>query len=196
MRLFTAVLPPPDVADELATAVGRLTSGPSALPGAQDLRWTARANWHVTLAFYAHVPETALDELCERLGRAARRSRPMELRLSGAGRFGRRALWAAVEGETPALGRLASSTAAAGRRTGIEMGEGEHFRPHLTLAHARRRHTSSGHELRECADALAGFHGTAWTATELTLVRSHLPVSGVPGEQPRYESMVGWPLGR
>lgn len=196
MRLFTAVLPPPDVVDELATAVGRLTSGPAALPGAKDLRWTTRANWHVTLAFYAHVPETALDELCERLGRAARRSHPMELRLSGAGRFGRRALWAAVAGETQALGRLASSAAAAGRRTGIEMSEGEHFRAHLTLAHVRRRDVGAGFELRDYTDALTDFRGTPWTANELTLVRSHLPVSGIPGEQPRYEPMVGWPLGR
>lgn len=43
-------------------------------------------------------------------------------------------------------------------------------------------------------DGLAGFEGTRWEVGELALVRSNLPVSGVRGEQPRYERVDGWPL--
>lgn len=196
MRLFAAVLPPPDVVAELADAVGRLRSGRDAPSGADLLRWTQPENWHLTLAFCAHVPEPASAELHERLARAAARSRPMELCLTGAGRFGQRALWAAVEGETAALGRLAASCTAAARRTGVAMDEPRGFRAHLTVAHVRRRDADAGVDLREYTGALADFRGRSWTAEELTLVRSHLPVSGVPGEQPRYEPVAGWPLGR
>ncbi|MFI1246541.1 hypothetical protein ACH4TY_07490 [Streptomyces anulatus] len=35
-----------------------------------------------------------------------------------------------------------------------------------------------------------------WEAGELSLVRSGPPVSGVPGERPRYETVRAWALGR
>ena len=40
------------------------------------------------------------------------------------------------------------------------------------------------------------FEGMHWEAAELSLVRSDLPVDGVVGEQPRYEVVQAWPLGR
>ncbi|CAM5254309.1 2'-5' RNA ligase family protein [Streptomyces avidinii] len=49
--------------------------------------------------------------------------------------------------------------------------------------------------LKPYLDALAEFEGTPWQVDTLSLVRSNLPVSGVPGEQPRYETVRAWPLG-
>jgi 2'-5' RNA ligase len=43
--------------------------------------------------------------------------------------------------------------------------------------------------------ALREFAGREWTVADLTLVRSHLPKSGVAGEQPRYETVERWGLG-
>ena len=43
--------------------------------------------------------------------------------------------------------------------------------------------------------ALGGFTSRTWTVRELVLVRSSLPRSGVPGEQPRYEAVARWALG-
>ncbi len=43
MRLFVAIAPPPAVLDELDALVGPLRSR------RQDLRWTNREAWHVTL---------------------------------------------------------------------------------------------------------------------------------------------------
>ncbi|OEV08074.1 2'-5' RNA ligase family protein, partial [Streptomyces nanshensis] len=97
MRLFTALLPPAYVLDgsgQLADQVAALRS----LAGAETLRWTERANWHITLAFYGEVDEARSDGLRERLARAARRGRPLRLRIAGGGHFGERSLWAAVQG--------------------------------------------------------------------------------------------------
>lgn len=184
-----AVLPPDDALDELGGAVGRL----KALPGAESLRWTGVAQWHLTLTFLGEVAEESLPELCERLARAARRHPPMTLRLAGGGRFGDGTLWAGVTGETAALGRLADSVAAAARRTGIEVEE-RPFTAHLTLARNRDR---SRHRtrLRPFADQLADFGGREWSARELELVRSNPPALGVAGAQPRYETLRTWPLG-
>jgi 2'-5' RNA ligase len=233
MRLFAALLPPARVLDgpgRLAEAVAQLRT----MEGADRLRWTDRANWHITLAFYGEVPDAALPGLRERLARAARRSRPMGLRIAGSGRFGDRALWAGIadaEEETPgpaedtsgaadtgrgsgggrdtggdgaaaaagppqappavALRRLAEAAEAAGRRMGLQKEE-RRFHAHLTVARAARGPV----DLRPYAAALAGYRGEPWTARELALVRSNLPERGVPGEQPRYEQVTAWPLGR
>ncbi|MEV0278048.1 RNA 2',3'-cyclic phosphodiesterase [Streptomyces sp. NPDC050610] len=187
MRLFVAVIPPDEIVAELAGEVRRL----KALPGAGRLHWTEAAGWHFTLAFLGETDETVLPELRERLGRAAARHRPPELRLSRGGRFGDRALWAGAAGETAALGRLAESVAAGCRRAAALPADARAFRAHLTLARNR-----ADADLRPYVSELAGFEGAPWTARELTLVRSHLPASGITGERPRYEPLAVWRLGR
>ncbi|MYZ38063.1 MULTISPECIES: 2'-5' RNA ligase family protein, partial [unclassified Streptomyces] len=100
-------------------------------------------------------------------------------------------LWAGAAGDIDTLRRLAERADAAARRSGLPMEEHRHYRPHLTLAHSR-----TDQDLRPYATAMDGFEGTPWEVAELALVRSRLPVSGVPGEQPRYETLVRFPLGR
>ncbi|MGW6718904.1 RNA 2',3'-cyclic phosphodiesterase [Streptomyces sp. NPDC054995] len=185
-RLFAAVLPPASAVAGLRTALAPL----HALPGARDLRWTGPEGWHFTLAFYGEVPEDAAPELEARLERAARRTEPFALRVHGAGHFGGRALWAGAAGGLDTLRLLAERADAAARRTGLPMEEHRRYTPHLTLARSR-----GAADLRPFAAALAGFEGERWEAAELTLVRSDLPVSGVPGEQPRYTAVRAWPLG-
>lgn len=63
--------------------------------------------------------------------------------------------------------------------------------PHLTPARSRGEA-----DLRPFTAAPAGFEGERWEAGELSLVRSDPPVSGVPGERPRYETVRAWALGR
>ncbi|MFI1208646.1 RNA 2',3'-cyclic phosphodiesterase [Streptomyces sp. NPDC020802] len=187
MRLFAAVLPPKEVTDELDSAVGELRK----LPGADHgLRWTARSGWHFTLAFYGEVDEEVVPELSVRLERAARRTDPFPLSLRGGGRFGGRALWAGAAGDVRTLRLLAERAAAAGRKAGVDREEHRRYRPHLTLARSREEA-----DLAPYVSALDGFEGRAWTVGELSLMRSRLPASGVPGEQPRYESLARWPLG-
>ncbi|MDJ1639678.1 RNA 2',3'-cyclic phosphodiesterase [Streptomyces pakalii] len=185
-RLFAAVLPPDAAVAELRTALAPL----NALPGARDLRWTGPEGWHFTLAFYGDVPEGVRPELEARLERAARRTEPFALHVHGAGHFGGRALWAGAAGGLDTLRLLAERADAAARRAGLPMEEHRRYTPHLTLARSR-----GAADLRPFAAALAGFDGQRWEAAELTLVRSHLPVSGVPGERSRYTAVRAWPLG-
>ncbi|MFJ9429443.1 RNA 2',3'-cyclic phosphodiesterase [Streptomyces sp. NPDC101490] len=186
MRLFAAVLPPPERLAELGHVVDRLHR----LPGADALRWTSPPGRHLTLAFLGEVDEELLPELYVRLARAAHRTPPFPLRLRGGGHFGRRALWTGVAGDLDELRLLAERADAAARRSGIPMDEHRGYRPHLTLARAR----TDTVDLRPFLDGLDGFEGARWEAAELSLVRSHLPEGGVPGERPRYERVGGWPL--
>jgi len=187
MRLFAAVLPPDDIADELAVEAARLRT----LPGADGLRWTDRAGWHFTLAFYGEVDDVLVPELSARLQRAAHRGAPFPLAVRGGGAFGHgRALWAGAAGDVPALRLLADRAEAAGRKAGLDMGGHRRYTAHLTLARSRDEV-----DVRAYVEALDAFAGRTWTVGELVLVRSNLPRSGVPGEQPRYEPAGRWPLG-
>ncbi|MFE4371502.1 RNA 2',3'-cyclic phosphodiesterase [Streptomyces sp. NPDC056835] len=197
MRLFAAVLPPAEAVEELARAVDRLRG----LPGADGLRWTGHDGWHFTLAFMGEVEDRLLPELTERLERAARRTEPFALRIHGAGHFGGRALWAGAAGQIGELRLLAERSDAAARRAGLSMEEHRRYQAHLTLARGRggRADVTGGRtdvDLSLYAEALDSFEGTPWEVAELVLVRSRLPVSGVPGEQPRYEAVARCPLGR
>ncbi|MEU3553548.1 RNA 2',3'-cyclic phosphodiesterase [Streptomyces fragilis] len=190
MRLFAAVLPPDDVLQDLADAVAPLRE----LPAGQRLRWTAPAGWHLTLAFYGEVDEERLPALRERLARAAAHTEPFALSLAGAGQFGRgRAVWAGVQGDVRDLGFLASRAEAAARRAGLRMDEHRRYRPHLSLARSGRG--APPPDVRPVLEALDGYRGRTWPVEELALVHSRLPRSGVPGEQPRYETAARWRLG-
>ncbi|MEU2282004.1 RNA 2',3'-cyclic phosphodiesterase [Streptomyces sp. NPDC013178] len=187
MRLFAAVLPPEEAAHELAVEIAQLKK----LPGADGLRWTGRPGWHFTLAFYGEVDEEVVPELSARLERVARRGEPFELALRGGGQFGHgRALWVGASGEVAALRLLADRTEAAARKAGLDMGEHRRYKAHLTVARSR-----DAVDVRSYVEALDAFAGRTWTVDELVLVRSNLPKSGVPGEQPRYEAVARWPLG-
>ncbi|MFJ7956010.1 RNA 2',3'-cyclic phosphodiesterase [Streptomyces sp. NPDC096319] len=186
MRLFAAVVPPPERLDELGRVVDRLHG----LPGADGLRWTSRPGWHLTLAFMGEVDEELLPELRTRLERAAHRTPAFSLRLHGGGHFGRQTLWAGVAGDLDTLRLLAERSDAAARRAGVAMDEHRRYQAHLTVGRAR----GAGVALGSYVDELGGFEGTRWPVTELALVRSNLPGGGVPGAQPRYETVGAWPL--
>jgi 2'-5' RNA ligase len=187
MRLFAAVLPPADVIDDLALAVGGLRG----LPGADRLRWTDRPGWHFTLAFYGEVDEDVVPDLSARLERAARRTEPFPLAVRGGGQFGRgRALWAGAEGDLETIRLLADRAEAAARKAGVPMGEHRRYTPHLTVARGR-----GPVDVRSYVAALGAFSSRTWTVSELLLVRSNLPRSGTAGERPRYETVARWALG-
>lgn len=180
MRLFVALTPSPAAIDHLAAAV----AGVRARGAPVDLRWVAPDRWHLTLCFLGEVADARVPELRGRLARRAARATPMTLRFARVGRFGGRLLWCGLAGDLDQLGALASATAAAARRTGLEV-EDRRYRPHLTLARAR-----GPVDLRGLVDVLAGYDGPLWTADTLHLVRSRL------GPDPSYDDVASWPLGR
>lgn len=166
MRLFAAVDPPPDVRESLSAAVG---SEPD-----ESTRWVPCEQWHLTLAFYGEVDESKVGKLQEGLARAAARTQPFGVRLASAGTFPRQAararvLWVGLDGEVDAMRRLADRCAGAGRRARIAADDRK-FRPHLTLARARRETV----DVTDVVDRLASYSSPWWTVTSLRLVHSTL----------------------
>lgn len=170
--MFAALVPPEEVLDEVERAI-------AAHVGQVDgLRWPSRVTWHVTLGFFGEVPERALPELEVRLARAVHRYGPFELAFAGFGAFPR-VLWAGVTGDS--LVRLADSVRAGARRAAAGETDTKRFHPHLTLARSRERIDMKG-----LAESLGEFSGSAWTASSVHLMRSHL------GPPVRYESLAEW----
>lgn len=126
MILFAAISPPSGVKRAAMRAA-------KAVPGA---RWHTPDKLHITVAYFGEVPDHLIEELDEEL---ARRPLPaMELRLEGAGHFGRaepHQLHLKVA-ENAALTRAHERAKTVARGLGIAM-EKRLFRPHLTLAYLK-----------------------------------------------------------
>jgi RNA 2',3'-cyclic 3'-phosphodiesterase len=167
VRLFVAVLPPAEAIGHLDRAVA------GARAACSDLAWVPAERWHLTLAFYGEVADRDVARVERRGVRATRHAAALDLRLVGAGQFGDRVLWVGVQGERDGLRSLAGALATDGRA----------YRPHLTLARARR-----GEDLGPATSMLATYDGPAWPAAEVVLFRSHL------GSRPRHEPIARWPL--
>jgi 2'-5' RNA ligase len=183
VRLFAAVDPPPAEVAALAAALADASGGTI-----EHLRRVPEDQWHLTTAFYGDVPERVLPELVDRLGRAAGRAAPMTLSFRGAGTFPKQAararvLWAGVDGDLAELARLADRCVASGRRCGLAM-EDRSYRPHLTLARARRDPV----DLRETLATLSSYAGQSWRPTSLRLVKSTL------GSTVTHETLNEFPL--
>jgi 2'-5' RNA ligase len=187
MRLFAALVPPPEALEHLDEFLDvRRDVG--------DLRWVQTEQVHLTLAFLASVPERVLDDLVERLGRAAARRTAFEAAVAGGGAFpnvGRaKVLWAGLDLDEPGrteLDRLATGCRAAASRAGIEV-DGARFRPHLTVGRTR-----FPHDLSSWVRLLDSYEGPRWRASELTLVESHLGEG--PRGRPRHDVVQAFPLG-
>jgi 2'-5' RNA ligase len=187
MRLFAALVPPPEALEHLAQFLeGRRE--------ASDFRWVQSDQVHVTLTFLASVADRKLDDLVERLGRAAARRTAFETAIVGGGAFpnvGRaKVLWTGLDLDEAArteLDRLATGCRAAANRAGIEV-DGARFRPHLTLARTR-----FPHDVTSWVRLLDGYTGPRWRADELTLVQSHLGEG--PRGRPRHVIVEVFPLG-
>lgn len=161
---------------------------------AAPFRWAPPEQLHVTLAFLAEVPDRTLDDLVERLARAAKRRTPFETRVAGGGAFPNaaraRVLWAGLALDDAAaieLDRMATGARAAASRAGIAV-DGQRFRPHVTLARLGRPA-----EVTRWVQLLAGYAGPAWTADHVTLVASYLGEG--PRNRPRYETVETFPFG-
>lgn len=185
--MFVALLPPDSAAEDLAEFLApRQDAG-------DGLRWTVPDQWHVTLAFYGEVAERHLDDLVERLGRAAARRTAVDLRIAGAGAFpnpGRaKVVYAGVDaaGREEELRRMATGARAAGTKSGAG-GDGGRFHPHVTLARSGRPI-----EATRWLRVLEPYRGPAWTAAEMTLVESHLGEG--PRRRPRYEVAESFAFG-
>jgi 2'-5' RNA ligase len=171
--MFAAVVPPPEVVEHLDEFL-------DVRRAAAPFRWVAPDQLHVTVAFLADVPDRRLDDLVERLARAAARRTAFPTAVAGGGAFPNparaRVLWAGLDLEDLAsteLTRLAAGARAAANRAGVPV-DGQRFRPHVTLARLR-----GPQEVTSWVRLLETYRGPTWTVDRLTLVASYL------GEGPR-----------
>ena len=169
MRLFVAVRPPPEVVDVLG-ALDR--------PATEGVRWTAPAQWHVTLRFLGEVADGSVDAAEEALGAVAVGLEPVVAVVGDrVERFGRAVAHVRVDGFTP------WATAVAGGFVGAGIGpppDDRPFRGHVTVARARGRSSVAA-----VAGARLPQGPRSWMATELALVRSRLGPGGAA-----YEDLV------
>lgn len=180
-RMFVAVVPPSEVVDHLDVFL-------DVRRAAAAYHWAPPEQFHVTLAFLAEVPDCKLDDLVERLDRAAARRRSFGASVAGGGAFpdaGRaRVLWAGLDvddrGRTE-LSRMATGARAAANRAGVPV-DGQRFRPHVTLA--RLGHPG---EVTSWVRLLDAYRGPTWTVDRVTLVASYLGKG--PRGRPRYETV-------
>jgi len=179
--MFVAVVPPMEVVEHLDEFL-------EVRRASATYRWAQVEQLHVTLAFLAEVPERKLDDLEERLGRAASRRHAFAATVAGGGAFpdiGRaRVLWTGLDldddGRTE-LSRMATGARAAASRAGVPV-DGQRFRPHLTVA--RLKHPD---EVTPWVRLLDTYRGPTWTVDRMTLVASYLGEG--PRNRPRYQPM-------
>jgi 2'-5' RNA ligase len=178
VRLFVGLVPPSAALDDLEAACApfRLVR--------DDLRWTGRELWHLTLAFLGEVSEETVPLLMPGLESAAGRHRAFTLSVAGGGAFSNPArahvLWSGLSGDSRALAELAATVAAAARGAGIAPPDAYH----LTLARCR-----APVDVREIVARLDRYQGPGWTVEEIYLIRSTL------NRRPRYETLETWKLG-
>jgi 2'-5' RNA ligase len=185
--MFVAVLPPAGALEDLGEFLApRQEAGP-------DLRWTLPEQWHLTLAFMPAVADRHLDDLQERLARAAARRTAFAAGIAGGGAFPdparAKVLYVGVatgaEG-TVELDRLATGARAAAAKAGTEV-DGGRFHPHVTVARTGRPVEST-----RWVRVLDAYRGPSWPVDEIALVASYLGQG--PRRRPRYEVVDIFPL--
>ncbi len=162
-RGFLAVEPPPAALDAIEALVDGLRAEDA------GLRWTTRAQWHVTLQFLGRVDD--VDSLGTAVAESVLALGAFPVRLGGGGAFpkpaGATLLWLGLEHGADALEPLATAITGATARLGFAADD-RRFRPHVTLARARARR-----DLRPLVDAIGDAPaGPEWSVREVVLFES------------------------
>ena len=157
-RLFTCFRAPATEEDRLDARVTAIAPVAESLVG--DLRWSPRANWHVTLCFHGE------DEIAPRWAAIAPKLAELPaptLRLAGAGTFAG-VLWVGVRPAGPAD---ATALAELAEAAGADPAE---FTAHLTIARWRSRDRRI--DVRALAGLFADYTGEWFVPGEVALMRS------------------------
>ena len=183
MRMFVALVPPPEVVEDLSEFLApRREAG-------TDLRWTDDEQIHLTLAFLPEVAEAGLDRLTEALGERLSAIDPAAVRLVAGGAFpnpyAARVLFAGAEPQ-PWLATLARAVRHTASHAGATV-DGGPFHPHVTLARMRRPI-----EATRWIRILQAYESPGWVADSVTLVHSQLG-QGRQG-RPRHTPVATLPL--
>ncbi|MFC8128306.1 RNA 2',3'-cyclic phosphodiesterase [Streptomyces sp. NPDC057302] len=182
VRVFIALAPPDEAKQELARVLD------PACRAHPRMRWNRIEDWHITLAFLGEVPASVVPLLRAPLARLAAARAPLTLALRGGGHFDERVLWSGIDGDLDELRLLAAEVRAVVDDCGLTH-TNRPFRPHLTLARARRDTPSCA---VQAAAGLTEFTGRPWQAARLHLVASN--VGRGPGPI-HYRDVGAWSFG-
>lgn len=178
LRLFVAVAVPEPVRQAVGDAVTRLR------PLLPELRWIPPESWHLTVVFLGATEPAGLGAVRQAVAAAAAAATPFSLRLSGTAAASRHGVvWAEFD-EAPAMAGLAADLGERLRHLGYPV-EQRPFRPHLTLARARRAQRLRAGPVENYAGPVCG-----WSVRSVVLRRSVLEPTGS-----RYTRCGEWPLG-
>lgn len=196
IRLFAAITPPVSARDHLDSALEDIRAR-----AGQSLRWTPRANWHITLSFYGAQPAGSIDEIRDFLSSVAAAHSPLPIRLAGAGSFQSNRLWIGVGGATDGLRGVMSATM-------LDDNLRERHRAHLSVAtmsgaaghRGNKRARKDPHawaagvpRIEHFVRALSVYSGPDFTVDEFALFESRLGEG--PGGAPAYDVLARFPLG-
>ena len=200
-RLFAALELPQHVVSDLAEVVADLNiarRGSTTRPATAARRTSSparvvrSANWHLTLAFLGEVPVGRVGQAAEALGEAALSCAPLQLSVSGGGRFGRgrySVVYAGLDGDVARLVQLVHRIRAGLTAVDLPVDQ-KQYRPHVTLARPGDRVTNQ--QAAEDLLTLRRYHGPSWTAGEIVLYRSDL--AGRTGQAPVHTPVSTLPL--
>lgn len=179
-RCFVAIPIAEALREELRSAVDGWR-GREDLTG---LRWTDAEAWHVTLAFLGSLDAALVAGVVERLAAVAQAHSATRSTTGGLGGFPTparaRVAWYGIEDANGRLARLAGDVALV-----LGLDASRPFRPHLTLARARREPV----DLRSWLASASAPTGLL-AADAIELMRSHV------GRGPaRYETLAAITLG-
>ena len=181
-RCFVAM----PIDDHLRRSLGAAMAAWREDPRTDGLRWIGPEALHLTLAFLGPIDPTSIEGVTRQIQRVGAMHAPMTRATGRLGAFARpgsaRVLWYAVDDPDGSLAVIAADL-----NDALKLGQAEPYRPHITLARARRRSV----DLRGWIEvASASAPEGAMAVRDLQLMRSHL--GGGPA---RYETLGTFPLG-
>jgi 2'-5' RNA ligase len=180
MRLFIGIPLPTAIAETIAAVINQLRS--KAAP--DNLRWSTRESWHITLQFLGSTRPEQYECLTARLRQL--HHAPVAVQLGGPGTFDRAGILYLDVHVTPELITLQQAVTSATAPCGFTP-EDRAYHPHITLA--RRKGKSGGRELRSLKLEIRQPHIPGFTPDSFLLYES-VPTP----EGSRYEVRERFPL--
>lgn len=149
--------------------------------------WTDPRDYHITLQFMGDVDTNTIPSVIEVLKEAAAKGGSFQLRLGGAGTFGRPAspkvLWRGVEGERGKLGLLQKTVADHMLPLGFRPEE-RPYSPHITIA----RSYIGSEPVQPLPNIENAGSDASWIATDFVLFATKF------GRKPMYEVLQTFPF--
>ena len=177
VRAFVAIRMSAQVEDAIAAMTEKIKRP------RDGVRWTPRANLHITLKFLGPgVDPHRLERLTAGLHEVAMKTAPFEVAARGLGAFPNlehpRAIWVGLH--SVELGALAARVETAAAEYGFER-ENRRWSGHLTIGRVRDTH-HLGAATREALDAAKETEFGVSKIESITLYRSHLAPEGASYE--------------